>query len=51
MSVRLSDYEIEQVIGLAGEGNQDGPWLAAPHDRLDGKVGRDLAPGRLKRRP
>src|SRR5690348_3897583 len=41
----------EQVTGLAGEGDQDRPWLAALHDRLDGKVGGDLTPGRLKRRP
>src|SRR5690349_11805956 len=47
----LARTDDEQVIGLAGEADQDRPWLAALHDRLDGKVGVDLAPGRLKRRP
>ncbi len=41
----------KQIVGPAGEGDQDLPGLAALHDRLDGKVGRDLAPGRLKRGP
>jgi hypothetical protein len=41
----------EQVIGAAGDGDQDRAWLAALHDRLDGKVVGDLAPGRLKRSP
>src|SRR5947199_4674006 len=41
----------EQVIGPAGESDQDRPRLAALHNRLDGKVGRDLAPGRLERPP
>jgi Putative transposase of IS4/5 family (DUF4096) len=41
----------KQVIRPAGECDQDRPRLAALHDRLDGKVGGDLAPGRFERRP